>query len=118
MASFMRTLTLDCSQLGGLLHFPRNIPVPVSGEPVASRQLYDGYVAALKTRDVPKLLLVGDPGGGFNLSNPAQIDYAREQYPNLEAACIGRAGHFGPEDAPFNLAKVLLAWASAEGLLE
>ena len=112
------TLTPDCSQLGGLLHFPRNIPVPVAGEPAASRQLYDGYIAALKTWDVPKLLLVGDPGGGFNLSNPAQIDYAREQYPNLEAACIGRAGHFGPEDVPFNLGKVLLEWASAEGLLE
>jgi haloalkane dehalogenase len=110
------TYTPDCSLIPGPLNFPRNIPVPVAGEPAASRALYDTYVAALETWTVPKLMVVGDPGG-FGVVRPEQVDYARAKYPNLDAACIGRAGHFGPEDAPFNLATELLDWAGREGLL-
>ena len=35
------TVTPDCSQIPGPLNFPRNIPVPVAGEPAPSRKLYD-----------------------------------------------------------------------------
>ncbi len=111
-------LTPDCSLIPGPLSFPRNIPVPVAGEPAASRQLYDDYQAEMNTWTVPKLLLVGDPGGGFNLVFDAQLPYVLSQYPNLDAGCIGNAGHFGPEDAPLNLVDVVLGWAEREGILE
>lgn len=109
-------LTPDCSLVPGPLSFPRHIPVPVPGEPAGSRQLYDDYLAIMRTWEVPKLFLVGDPGGGFNLVFDEQLPYVFGQYPNLTAGCIGRAGHFGPEDVPFNTAETVLRWAVEEGL--
>ena len=55
----------------------------------------------------------GAPEGGSGASQPA----IAARYPNLTPACNGRASHFGPEDAPFNLATALLDWAEGSGLL-
>jgi len=117
-ATYAAPYTLDatCSDTQGVIGFPSNVPVPVPGEPAAGRQLYDTYLGVLEQWSVPKLLMYGDPGT-FVAFTPGQVTYAQATYPNLSASCIGRAGHFGPEDVPFNYARRILEWAAAQGIL-
>jgi pimeloyl-ACP methyl ester carboxylesterase len=122
----------SCDQILGLVAFPWNITVPTEtlGVPeparaLATKQVYDGYIADLKQWDVPKLMLVGAPppsapgdrGDFLGLVDGSQIDYARANYPNLTASCVGFGGHFSPEDTPWNYSARVLEWARHEQLL-
>jgi pimeloyl-ACP methyl ester carboxylesterase len=125
--------TASCPAIYGVIAFPWNITVPTEtlGVPeparaLATRDVYDAYHAALRSWDVPKLLLIGAPppssptgkGNSLGIVSSEQIDFARATYPNLTASCTGFSGHLGPEDAPFNFVERIVQWAQANHLLQ
>jgi hypothetical protein len=122
----------SCDQILGVVAFPWNITVPTETlgipEParaLATKQVYDGYIADLRQWNVPKLMLVGAPppsapgdrGDFLGIVDASQIGYARAAYPNLSPSCVGFAGHFSPEDTPLNYSARVLEWARREHLL-
>ncbi|GAA1964085.1 haloalkane dehalogenase [Kitasatospora viridis] len=98
-----------------LLQWPRSMPL--GGEPadvVARIQAYDEWLAT--SADVPKLLMVFEPGPGV-MMGPAIVDWCAEHIAGLEIARHGGvAGHHTPEDQPLAIAGAVTDWADRHGL--
>ncbi len=82
--------------------------VPVAGQPVEAASRLGAAAEHVATTDVPKLLVVGDPGV---LVTRAVVDRCRREWSTLTVAeAGGPAGHFLPEDRPEPVADALLDW--------
>lgn len=104
------------------MSFPRHIPCGSNcpNQPPGLETIYQDNLAALKTWDVKKLLLVHDWDdlSVEDLSGPLnkeRIDYAESLYANMSSSCIGLSGHLAAEDTPYNIAKRIIEWGQDNG---
>jgi haloalkane dehalogenase len=89
-----------------LLQWPREIPI--DGEPADVRDRFLAYGRWLAdTPDVPKLLLVTEPG---SLVSPAIVAWCRQHVAGLEVKSVGPAGHHAPEDQPDAIGQAVARW--------
>lgn len=96
----------DAASRRPLLAWPREIPLDGSPTDVRDRFLaYDRWLA--ESPDVPKLLLVSEPGNLVSLQIEA---WAREHIANLTVRSIGKAGHHVPEDVPDAIGAAVATW--------
>ena len=85
--------------------------IPVEGEPVDSKELFDNFAEYLQTSETPKLVIEAQPGA---ISPGYYVDQAVDLFPNTEKAIITEAGHFVTEDRPVEFTQRLLEFV--EGL--
>ena len=94
----------------------------VNYEPPKARAVFNSNSAHMaSTPSLPKLMLLSDgPEGGFGsfklIIHEGQAIFVQNEY-GMDVANIGRAGHFGPEDASFNMGRRIIEWAQANNLL-
>lgn len=88
------------------LTWPRQIPI--SGEPADVVEIVDAYAQWLTTSDIPKLLIVADPGA---ILHGPQLDFARA-WPNTTEVNV-KGGHFCQEDSPVEIGDAVAAWLPA-----
>jgi haloalkane dehalogenase len=94
-----------------LLQWAREIPI--AGDPADVAALMSAAIDDLAASAVPKLLLHGDPGV---LVTAATVDWCRATLPALTVVDVGGpAGHFLPEDRPYEVAGALTGWVTGLG---
>ncbi len=85
------------------LTWPRQIPI--SGEPRDVTSIVAEYAAWLSTSDLPKLLVVAEPGA---ILRGALLDYCRT-WPNQREVTVA-GNHFLQEDSPDEIGQAIAAW--------
>lgn len=86
-----------------LLTLPRE--VPIDGEPKDVHIIVETYVQWLVESNMPKLMVVGDPG--FTNVGPV-LEFARTFNNQVEASVAGI--HFLQEDSPMEIAEAIIDW--------
>ncbi len=81
--------------------------VPIEGEPLDATGLMTEGSRALAASPVPKLLLYAQPGA---VIGPAEVDWCRENLPNLTTVDLGPGIHFLPEDHPAAISDAITTW--------
>ena len=87
------------------LTWPRQIPI--GGEPADVVEIVAGYADWLATSDVPKLLIVAEPGA---ILNGAQLEFCRTWPNQTEVTVVGN--HFLQEDSPDAIGVAIASWFS------
>ena len=82
------------------LTWPRQIPI--DGEPADVTEIAERYGAFLATSQMPKLLIVGDPGA---ILSGRSLEFCREWPNQREITVTGR--HFLQEDSPHEIGAAL-----------
>jgi haloalkane dehalogenase len=85
------------------LTWPRQIPL--DGEPADVHDIVSDYAGWLSTCDVPKLLVVADPGV---ILTGSQLDFCR-RWPNQREITVP-GHHFVQEDSPDEIGTAIVAW--------
>ncbi|HSB86030.1 MAG TPA: haloalkane dehalogenase [Ilumatobacteraceae bacterium] len=85
------------------LTWPRQIPI--DGEPSDVSSIVAEYAAWLSTSDLPKLLVVAEPGA---ILRGALLDYCRTWPNQREVTVFGK--HFLQEDSPDEIGQAIAAW--------
>ncbi len=85
------------------LTWPRQIPI--SGEPADVVEIVDAYAQWLATSDIPKLLIVAEPGA---ILHGPQLEFARS-WPNTTEVNV-KGGHFCQEDSPDEIGEAVANW--------
>ena len=85
------------------LTWPRQIPI--DGEPAEVHAIVADYAAWLPTSDIPKLLVVADPGA--ILTGP-QLEFCR-RWPNQHEVTVP-GNHFLQEDSPDEIGTAIATW--------
>ena len=85
------------------LTWPRQIPI--DGEPPDVTAIAAEYAAWLSTSDLPKLLVVAEPGA---ILRGAPLDYCRT-WPNQREVTVA-GNHFLQEDSPDEIGRAIAAW--------
>jgi haloalkane dehalogenase len=85
------------------LTWPRQIPI--DGEPADVAEIVVSYADWLATSDVPKLLIVGDPGA---ILTGSQLEFCRT-WPNQEEVTVA-GNHFLQEDSPDEIGTAIADW--------
>jgi haloalkane dehalogenase len=85
------------------LTWPRQIPI--EGEPADVTEIVQSYADWLATSDVPKLLVVADPGA--ILTGP-QLEFCRSWPNQTEVTVTGN--HFVQEDSPDEIGQAIARW--------
>ncbi len=85
------------------LTWPREIPI--DGEPADVAEIAQGYSDWLTTSDVPKLLVVAEPGA---ILNGPQLEFCRA-WPNQREIAV-EGNHFVQEDSPAAIGKAIAEW--------
>ncbi len=88
--------------------WPREIPI--DGHPADVHAAVAAYNSWLQRTELPKLLLFARPGA---LIHKKVVEMARERFPNLETANIGRGLHFVQEDNPHGIGEAIAGWAAS-----
>nr|6Y9G_A Chain A, Ancestral haloalkane dehalogenase AncHLD5 [synthetic construct]6Y9G_B Chain B, Ancestral haloalkane dehalogenase AncHLD5 [synthetic construct] len=88
-----------------VLQWPRELPI--DGEPADVVAIVEAYAEWLATSDVPKLLFYAEPGA---LISPEQVEWCRENLPNLEVVHVGPGLHFLQEDQPDAIGQAIADW--------
>ncbi|TNM70332.1 haloalkane dehalogenase [Streptomyces sp. NP160] len=103
-----RTPYPDAASRRPLLAWARH--VPVGGEPAAVATAMRAALEHLRTSPVPKVLLHAAPGV---LVTDRTVAWCREHLSGLDVVDVGGpAGHFLPEDRPWQVAEALVSWAA------
>jgi haloalkane dehalogenase len=85
------------------LQFPREIPV--DGAPEHTAQIVRDYGNWMATNDIPKLLIIGEPGAVLTGS---LLDFCRS-WRNQEEVTV-RGKHFLQEDSPHEIGQAIARW--------
>ena len=103
MAEYRRPFTELGEGRRPTLTWPRQIPI--DGEPPDVTTIAADYAAWLSTSDVPKLLVIADPGA---ILRGAPLDYCRT-WPNQREVTVA-GNHFLQEDSPDEIGKAIARW--------
>ncbi len=85
------------------LTWPREIPI--DGEPAETHGIVSAYGAWIAESDVPKLLVVAEPGA---ILTGRQLELARS-WPNQTEVTVA-GNHFLQEDSPHEIGAALREW--------
>jgi len=85
------------------LTWPRQIPI--EGEPADVTAIVSDYAAWLSTSEVPKLLIVAEPGA---ILCGAPLDFCRA-WPNQREVTV-TGNHFVQEDSPDEIGQAIASW--------
>ena len=84
--------------------------LPVAGVPGAIASLVSSYCEKLKRSSIPKLLIYADPGA---ITTAGDVEWCRNNLPNLKTVSIGPGIHFHQEDNPDGVGSEIAAWLAA-----
>lgn len=88
--------------------WPREIPI--EGNPADNAVTIGAYAEWLTRTPLPKLLLHASPGAAITETD---VEWCRENLPNLQTADVGVGTHFIQEDNPDGIGAALSAWYAA-----
>ena len=108
LAEYRRPFTEPGEPRRPTLTWPRQIPI--DGEPTDVAAIVEDYAAWLAASDVPKLLIVAEPGA---ILRGPQLDFCRTWPNQTEVAVPGI--HFVQEDSPDEIGAAIAAWISRRG---
>ena len=103
MAEYRRPFAEPGEARRPTLTWPRQIPI--DGEPAEVREIVADYADWLATSDVPKLLVVADPGA---ILTGGQLEFCR-RWPNQREVTVA-GSHFLQEDSPDDIGSAIAAW--------
>ena len=103
MAEYRRPFAEPGEARRPTLTWPRQIPI--DGEPADVHEIVAGYADWLATSDVPKLLVVADPGA---ILTGGQLEFCR-RWPNQREVTVA-GNHFLQEDSPDDIGSAIAAW--------
>lgn len=81
--------------------------LPVGGVPGAIASLVSNYCEKLKRSSIPKLLIYADPGA---ITTAPDVEWCRNNLPNLKTVSIGPGIHFHQEDNPDGVGREIASW--------
>jgi haloalkane dehalogenase len=81
--------------------------MPIEGKPVDVTAIVEDYSQYLQDSDLPKMLFYGHPGG---LIGSAQLQWCKQNLPNLETVNLGKGIHYLQEDNPGLIGTELAHW--------
>lgn len=105
MAEYRRPFAEPGESRRPTLTWPRQIPI--EGEPADVTAIVADYGAWLSTSDVPKLLVVSEPGA---ILRGAPLEYCRT-WPNQREITVA-GNHFVQEDSPDEIGQAVADWIS------
>jgi haloalkane dehalogenase len=103
MAEYRRPFAEPGEARRPTLTWPRQIPI--DGEPADVHEIVAAYADWLATSDVPKLLVVADPGA---ILTGGQLEFCR-RWPNQREVTVA-GNHFLQEDSPDDIGSAIAAW--------
>jgi haloalkane dehalogenase len=103
MAEYRRPFAEPGEARRPTLTWPRQIPI--DGEPTDVHEIVAAYADWLATSDVPKLLVVADPGA---ILTGDQLEFCR-RWPNQREVTVA-GNHFLQEDSPDDIGSAIAAW--------
>ena len=103
MAEYRRPFAEPGEARRPTLTWPRQIPI--DGEPAEVREIVAAYADWLATSDVPKLLVVADPGA---ILTGGQLEFCR-RWPNQREVTVA-GNHFLQEDSPDDIGSAIASW--------
>ena len=103
MAEYRRPFAEPGEARRPTLTWPRQIPI--DGEPAEVHEIVAAYADWLATSDVPKLLVVADPGA---ILTGGQLEFCR-RWPNQREVTVA-GNHFLQEDSPDDIGSAIAAW--------
>jgi haloalkane dehalogenase len=109
MAAYRRPFAEPGEGRRPTLTWPRQIPI--EGEPADVTAIVAASAEWLKTSNVPKLFVKGEPGG--ILSGGVELDFARRLPAQTEVTVAGI--HYVQEDSPDEIGRAIAGWMGALG---
>lgn len=106
MAEYRRPFAEPGERRRPTLTWPRQIPL--DGEPSDMHDIVADYAEWLATSDVPKLLVVADPGA---ILTGSQLEFCRS-WPNQREVTVA-GNHFLQEDSPDQIGRAVAEWIAA-----
>lgn len=103
MAEYRRPFTEPGESRRPTLTWPRQIPI--DGEPAEVAEIVSAYADWLATSEVPKLLVVAEPGA---ILTGAPLDFCR-RWPNQDEVTVA-GNHFVQEDSPDEIGEAIADW--------
>jgi haloalkane dehalogenase len=103
MAEYRRPFAEPGESRRPTLTWPRQIPI--DGEPAEVVEIVSAYADWLATSDVPKLLVVAEPGA---ILTGAPLDFCR-RWPNQDEVTVA-GNHFVQEDSPDEIGDAIADW--------
>jgi haloalkane dehalogenase len=103
MAEYRRPFAEPGESRRPTLTWPRQIPL--DGEPADVTDIVAAYAEWLATSDVPKLLVVAEPGA---ILTGTQLEFCR-RWPNQREVTV-TGNHFLQEDSPDEIGAAIAAW--------
>jgi len=83
--------------------------LPVAGDPEDVADATGEYARWLRRTNIPKLFLWGEPG---LINTEKDVDWARENFKNLQTSYLGDGIHFYQEDHPVEIGQEVARWVS------
>jgi haloalkane dehalogenase len=103
MAEYRRPFAEPGESRRPTLTWPRQIPI--DGDPAEVHEIVASYADWLATSDVPKLLVVADPGA---ILTGDQLEFCR-RWPNQREVTVA-GNHFVQEDSPDAIGSAIAKW--------
>ena len=103
MAEYRRPFAEPGETRRPTLTWPRQIPI--DGEPAEVVEIVSAYADWLATSEVPKLLVVAEPGA---ILTGAPLDFCR-RWPNQDEVTVA-GNHFVQEDSPDEIGEAIADW--------
>ena len=83
------------------------LEIPIEGKPADMYDIVSSYSNWLQETQLPKILFYAQPGG---ILREDDVEWCRENLPNLETVDIGPGIHFVQEDNPERIGERLAEW--------
>lgn len=109
MAEYRRPFATPGESRRPTLTWPRQIPI--EGEPADVVEIVTAYAEWLSTSEVPKLLVVAEPGA---ILTGSQLEFCR-RWPNQREVTV-RGNHFLQEDSPDEIGAAIADWLGSGGV--
>ncbi len=81
--------------------------LPIAGQPRDVAWATSRYARWLKRTPLPKLFLWSEPG---LITSPADVEWARRNYRNIETPYLGKGLHFHQQEHPIELGREVARW--------